>query len=151
MMEDQRPVTPTDTRREVMDHRLNNRLATSRVPRNILIGVGIAFMLTFIEGALWIFNPLHVFGSGASHNLSTLLAIPTHTPLLLLIPLLQVIAACILVQIIAKPLALRRYVRDVQKALERYRTLYTPLSSWSAIYETTITHYQESPDLSIPS
>lgn len=150
-MEDQRPVTPTDASREVIDHRLNNRLASSRVPRNILIGVGIAFILTFIEGALWIFNPLHVFGSGASHNLSTLLAIPTHTPLLLLIPLLQVIAACILVQIIAKPLALRRYVRDVQKALERYRTLYTPLTSWSAIYETTITHYQESPDLSIPS
>jgi HEAT repeat protein len=150
MIEDQRPVTPTDASREVMDHRLNNRLASSRVPRNILIGVGIVFVLTFIEGALWIFTPFHVFGSGASHNLSTLLAIPIHTPLLLLIPLMQVIAACILVQIIDKPLALRRYVRDVQKALEQYRTLYTPLTSWSAIYETTITHYQESPDLSIP-
>ena len=149
-MEDQRPVTPTGTSREVMDYHLNNRLASSRIPRNILIGVGIAFVLTFIEVALWIFNPFHVFGSGASHNLSTVLAIPTHTPLLLLIPLVQVVTACILVQITDKPLALRRYVRDVQKALEQYRTLYTPLTSWSAIYETTITHYQESPDLSIP-
>jgi HEAT repeat protein len=149
-MEDQRPVTPTGTSREVMDYHLKNRLASSRIPRNILIGVGIAFVLTFIEVALWIFNPFHVFGSGASHNLSTLLAIPTHTPLLLLIPLVQVVAACILVQIIDKPLALRRYVRDVQKALEQYRTMYTPLTSWSAIYETTITYYQESPDLSIP-
>ncbi len=151
MMADQRPVTPTGASREVMDHRLNNRLASSRVPRNILIGVGIAFVLTLIEVALWIFNPFHVFGSGASHNLSTLLAIPTNTPLLLLIPLVQVVAACILVQIIDKPLALRRYMRAVQKALEQFRTLYTPLTSWSAIYETTITHYQESPDLSIPS
>jgi HEAT repeat protein len=150
-MEDQRPVPPTGTSREVMDYHLNNRLASSRIPRNILIGVGITFMLTFIEVALWIFNPFHVFGSGASHSLSALLAIPTHTPLLLLIPLVQVVAACILVQIIDKPLALRRYVRDMQKELEQYRTLYTPLTSWPAIYETPITHYQESPDLSIPS
>src|SRR5215831_20539852 len=151
MMEDQRPVTSTDAGGEVMDHRLNNRLTSSRVPRNILIGVGIVFVLTFIEVALWIFNPFHVFGSGVSHTFPTLLAVPLHTPLLLLIPLMQVMAACILVQIIDMPLALRRYVRDVQKALEQYRTLYTPFTSWPAIYETTITHYQASPDLSIPA
>ena len=150
-MEDQRPVTPTDTSKEVMDHHLNKRLSSSRLLRNILIGVGIAFVLAFIEAALWILNPFNVFGSGASHTLSALLAIPVNTPLLLLIPLIQLIAICILVQIIDKPLALRRYVRNVQKALELYRTLYTPLTSWSAIYETAITHYQESPDLSIPS
>jgi HEAT repeat protein len=149
-MEDQRPVAPTGTSRNVLEQRSNQRVALSHVFRNILIGVGIAFVLTCIESALWIFNPFHLFGSGAPHNLSTLLSIPVHAPLLLFFLLLQVIVVCVLAQIADKPLALLRYTRDVRKALEQYRALYTPLTSWPAIYETVITRYQDTPDLSTP-
>jgi HEAT repeat protein len=150
MMEDQRLVTPTDMGRDSNDHRSKRRVILSRFLRNILIGVGIAILLTCIEGVLWIINPLHLFGSGSSHNVSSLLSNLAHTPLLWLLLLLQVIAVCALLLFLDKPLALRRYVRDVQKAQEQYRTLYTPLTSWSAIYETSLTCYQDAPDLSTP-
>ena len=124
-------------------------IVLSRVPRNMLLGVGIALLLACIEGALWILNPAHMFGSGTPHNLSSFLANALHVPLLLIL-LLQLAVACILVQVTDKPLALLRYIRDVQKAQERYRTLYTPLASWPAIYETTITCYQGTPDPAVP-
>ena len=132
-MEDQRLVTPTDMGRDINEHRSKRHVILTRFLRNILVGVGIAILLTCIEGVFWIFNPLHLFGSDSSHNLSTLLSNLAHTPLLWLLLLLQLIAVCALMLFIDKPLALRRYVRDVQKAQERYRALYTPLTSWPAI------------------
>src|SRR6266480_6490798 len=150
MMEDQRLVTPTDMGRDINEHRSRRRDILTRFLRNILVGLGIAILLTCIEGVFWIFNPLHPFGSGSSHNLSTLLSNLAHTPLLVLLLLLQMITVCALMFFIDKPLALRRYVRDVQKAQERYRALYTPLTSWSAIYETSLTCYRDAPDLSTP-
>ncbi len=149
-MEDQRSVTPTNTGRTVVNHRSNKRLALSRLPRNILIGVGVAFILTCIEGAVWVFNPFHLFGSGSSHNLPALSSIMVHTPLLWFVLLLQVFVMCALVQFVDKPLALLKYIRDVQKSQEQYRALYTPLASWPAIYETAAIRYQDTPDLSIP-
>ena len=145
-MEEQRLVTPTDMGRDIKQRR--NYM--TRLLRNILIGVGIAIVLTCIEVGFWIFNPLHVFGSSSPHTFSTLLSNFAHTPLLWLLLLIQVIAACTLMFFIDKPLALRRYIRDVQKELERYRALYTPLTSWSAMYETSYTSYQDTPDLSTP-
>ncbi len=149
MIEEQHPVAPTNTNKDTLIQ-ATDHLASSRIPRNILIGVGIAIVLTCIEGALWILNPFHLFGSGTPHSISTLLSIPVHTPLVLLILLLQVIIVYILVQIADRPLSLLRYIRDVQKAQEQYRTLYTPLASWKEIYETSITRYQDTPDLSTP-
>ena len=149
-MEEQRLVTPTDMGRDINEHRSKRRVILTRFLRNILIGIGIAIVLTCIESMFWIFNPLHLFGNGLSHTVSTLLSNLAHTPLLWLLLLLQVIAVCVLMFFIDKPLALRRYVRDVQKAQERYRALYTPLTSWSAIYETSLTRYQDAPDLSTP-
>ena len=107
-------------------------------------------MLTCIEVGFWIINPLKVFGSSSPHTFPTLLSNFAHNPLLWLLLLMQVIAACALMFFIDKPLALRRYIRDVQKELERYRALYTPLTSWSAMYETSHTSYQDTPDLSTP-
>ncbi len=149
MIEEQHPVAPTNSNKDTLTQ-ATDHLASSRIPRNILIGVGIAIVLTCIEGALWILNPFHLFGSGTPHSISTLLSIPVHTPLVLLILLLQVIIVYILVQIADRPLSLLRYIRDVQKAQEQYRTLYTPLVSWKEIYETSITHYHDTPDLSTP-
>jgi len=149
-MEDQRLVTPTDMGRDINEHSSKRRVILNRFLRNILFGVGIAILLTCIENVFWIFNPLHLFGSDSSRNMSTLLSNLAHAPLLWLLLLLQLIAICALMLFIDKPLALRRYVRDVQKAQERYRALYTPLTSWSAIYETSLTCYQDTPDLSTP-
>src|SRR6266516_6983050 len=113
MMEDQRLVTPTGTDRKIIHQRSKRRVALSRLLRNILIGVGIAILLTCIESVFWIFNPLHLFGSGSSRNMSTLLSNLAHAPLLWLLLLLQLIAVCALMLFIDKPLALRSYVRDV--------------------------------------
>jgi HEAT repeat protein len=146
MAEDQHPVAPTETGRNVMARRSNHRSASSRVPRNIAIGVGIALLLTLIEGAVW----LLAFSGGGTHNISTFLSSAAHTPLFLLVLPLQLIAACTLVQVTDRPLALLRYIREVQRAQEQYRAFYTPVNSWPAVYETTITYVQDSPDPSVP-
>ncbi|HWZ18115.1 MAG TPA: hypothetical protein VNW73_04910, partial [Ktedonobacteraceae bacterium] len=150
MMDEQRLVTPTDEGRDINEHSSKRRIILTRFLRNILIGIGFAIVLTAIEITFWIINPLHLFGNGSSHTASTLLSNLAHAPLLWLLLLLQVIAACVLMFFIDKPLALRRYQRDVQKAQEIYRTAYTHLTSWSAIYETSLTSYQDTPDLSTP-
>ncbi len=150
MKEEQRPVTPTNMGRNIDEHRSKRRIILIRFLRNVLVGVGIAIVLSCIEGILWIFNPLHPFGNGSPHTLSTLLSNLVHAPLTWLLLLLQVIVVCVLMFFIDKPLALRRYIRDVQKDLDRYRALYTPLTSWSTMYETSLTSYHDAPDLSIP-
>ena len=150
MMEDQQLVFSTDTGRNINHNRSHRRVALSRLLRNILIGVGIAILLTCIEGALWIFNPFLLFGNDHPRNLSTVFSNLAHTPFLWLALLIQLIAVCAVIHFTDKPLALRRYIRDVQKAQEQYRALYTPLKSWSDIYETSLTSYQDFPDLSVP-
>jgi len=121
-------------------------ITSSRVPRNIAIGVGIALILALIEGAVW----LLAFSGGGTHNISMFLSSAAHTPLFLFVLLLQLIAACILVQVTDRPLALLRYIREVQRAQEQYRAFYTPVNSWPAVYETTIMYVQDSPDPSVP-
>src|SRR5712692_610152 len=121
-------------------------ITSSRVPRNMAIGVGIALILALIEGAVW----LLAFGGGGTHNISTFLSSAAHTPLFLFVLLLQLIAACILVQVTDRPLALLRYIREVQRAQEQYRAFYTPVNSWPAVYETTIMYVQDSPDPAVP-
>ena len=121
-----------------------------RLLRNILIGVGIALLLTCVEGVLWMLNPFHLFGNGSPQNLPTLLSNFVHTPLLWFVLLLQVLVLCALVQFVDKPLGLLRYMRKVQKAQEQYRTFYTPLTSWPAFYERSIIRYQDTADLSTP-
>src|SRR5713101_1728698 len=146
MAEDRHPVAPTEIGRNVMARRSNRRSASSRVPRNMAIGVGIALILALIEGAVW----LLAFSGGGTHNISTFLSSAAHTPLFLFVLLLQLIAACILVQVTDRPLALLRYIREVQRAQEQYRAFYTPVNSWPAVYETTIMYVQDSPDPAVP-
>ena len=120
-------------------------MVTSRV-LYLLIGVGIALILIGVECILWILNPAHIFGGESQHNLSMLLAILAHTPLLLLIPLLELIVICTLAQLAYKPLLIRSYIRKVQRSVEHYRKLYTPLPNWNAIYKTSVTVFQDTPD-----
>src|SRR5260370_18390735 len=106
MMEDQRLVTPTDMGRDINEHPSKRRVILTRFLRNILVGVGIAILLTCIEGVFWIFNPLHLFRIGSSYNLSTLLSNLAHTPLLLPILLSQVITSFSLIFFFYTPLLL---------------------------------------------
>src|SRR5258708_18458597 len=146
MAEDRHSVASTETGRNVMARRSNRRSTSSRVPRNMAVGVGVALILALIEGAVW----LLAFSGGGTHNISTFLSSVVHTPLFLFVLLLQLIAACILVQVTDRPLALLKYIREVQRAQEQYRALYTPVNFWSAVYETTIIDVHESPDPSVP-
>ena len=52
MMEEQRLVTPTDMGRDINEHRSKRRIILTRFLRNILIGVGIAIVLTCIESCV---------------------------------------------------------------------------------------------------
>ena len=122
-MEEQSLVTPTNMGRNINQHRSKPHNNMTRFLRNILIGVGIAIVLTCIETGLWVINPLHLFGSSSPHTFSALLSNLAHNPLVWLLLLVRVIAACALMFFIDKPLALRRYIRDVQKELERYQCI----------------------------
>src|SRR5258706_15565487 len=112
MVGDRRPVAPTETGRNVMARRSNHRSASSRVPRNIAIGVGIALILALIEGAVW----LLAFSGGGTHNISTFLSSVVHTPLFLFVLLFLLIAACILGQVTHRPLGLLTYIKGGQRA-----------------------------------
>src|SRR5260370_24163265 len=114
MIEEQHSVAPTNSNKDTLIQ-ATDHLASSHIPHNILIGVGIAIVLTCIESVLWILNPFHLFASGTPHSISTLLSIPVHTPLVLLILLLQVIIVYILVQFADRPLSLLRDIRDAKK------------------------------------
>jgi HEAT repeat protein len=115
MAEEQKTVTPATTPGGGMSRSSNRSVPSSRVLRNMLVGVGIALVLIVLEIVLWIVNPLHVVSRG--------------TPLLLLIPLFTLLVVCALVQFTARPLALLAYLRDVQRSQEGYATTYVPLSA----------------------
>jgi HEAT repeat protein len=148
MSEEQYATAPTRTSSTSKYRHARSGNATSRL-LHLLIGFGIALILICIEGVLWILNPSHLFGGGTQHSLSTLLAILARTPLLLLIPLLELIVASVIVLLADKPLAIRSYIRETQRDVESYRKLYTPLTSWHAIYNTAVTYYQDTPDPSV--
>ena len=145
MSQEQYPEPLTRTNSTSIYRQERAGIVTSRV-LYLLIGAGIALIPICVECILWIINPAHIFGGGSQHNLSTLLAILAHTPLLLLIPLLELIIVCTLAQLAYKPLIIRSYIREVQRSVEQYRKLLTPLPTWNAIYKTSITYYLDTPD-----
>lgn len=124
--------------------------ATPPIIRPILIDLGIALALVIIEGLIWIINPLNLFGRTSSHTLPALLSHIAHTPALLLIVLLEFAAAITLALFFTRPLAFRRYCREVWQAGERYRMAYTSLPNWPSLYDTTVSYYQYTPDPAVP-
>ena len=96
---------------------LRRRSLSSRLFRCIFVGVAITLLLTCIELAIvWMFNPFYVLGRDAFHRLSALAAIPTHHPLVLLVPLVELLGITLVAFIAMKPLAIMAYLRTVQKA-----------------------------------
>src|SRR5260221_5194642 len=114
MVGDRHPVAPTEIGRNVMARRSNHRSASSRVPRNMAIGVGIALILALIEGAVW----LLAFSGGGTHNISTFLSSAAHTPLFLFVLLLQLIAAFFLVEGTPKTPAVVKVIKGGAKRPE---------------------------------
>jgi hypothetical protein len=145
MSEEQYAVTPTGTNSTSISRQQRASIAASRL-LYLLVGAGIALILIAIECLLWVLIPFHGSGGGTQHSLSTLLALLAQTPLLLLIPLLELIVVCALAQLAHRPLTIRLYIREVQKSAEQYRKLYTPLPTWNAVYKTNVTLYQDTPD-----
>ncbi|HLH62177.1 MAG TPA: HEAT repeat domain-containing protein [Ktedonobacteraceae bacterium] len=118
---------------------------------HFLIGPGIALVLICSEGLLWILNPSHLFGKDAPHSLASLLATLLHTPLLLLIPLFELVIVSGLVLLSERPRVIRAYRREIQSSLEGYRTLYTPLTTWKVSYTTSVAYHQDTPGATISS
>jgi HEAT repeat protein len=152
MAQDMQQVKPGAPSRpgQAARRRLSRRGATPPVMRPALVGLGFALVLVVIEGLLWILNPLNLFGRASSHTLPALLSLVAHTPILLLIFLLEFVVAITLALLFTRPLAFRRYCREALKAGERYRVTYTSLPNWPSIYDTTVSYYQYTPDPAMP-
>src|SRR5581483_3258736 len=126
---------------------LLSRVISARLSRSILVGVAVSLLLTCIEIAiLWMLYPFHPVATNMLTRLSTVLVLPIRIPLLWLIPLVEIVGISLLAFRIAKPLAIRAYLRDVQHAQDAYCTNSTALRSLADVYHTPVTYYQHTPD-----
>jgi len=90
--------------------------------------------------------PFHPVANKALTRLSTVLALPIHIPLLWLVPFAEIVGISLAAFRIARPLAIRAYLRDVQHAQEAYRTNATVLRALADVYHAPVTYYQHTPD-----
>ena len=132
MAKDARPIEPQQMKQEVRHRPPYQHVASTGAVRAVLVGAGVALALTGIESLVWII---------VTHRL------PAFWWILLIA---QVVIVALLALALNRPLALSRYAREVVRATERYRAVYTPLSDWLTLYTTGITCYQHSPDPAIP-
>ncbi len=114
--------------------------------RFFLLGLGVALLLACVEVVLWLLDPAHVFDAATPHTLAAFFS----TPLFLFILLVQTILVFWLVRVVAQPLALLAYLKTLLLEQERYRTLNTPLQSWSVPYEVPLLVYEDDPDPTRP-
>ncbi len=122
-------------------------LAARRGLRFLGLGLALALVLSGLEAVLWLANPGGLFGAGAAvRTPADVLALPLHMPLLLLLPALEVALGTWLAWGLARPLALRAYLRAVFRAQEAYRARNTPLQSWSYPYDVPLSYTLDHPD-----
>ncbi len=147
MIEDQYPVISASSSR---DTNFVARLASSRILRCILIGIGVTLVLTGVELAiLALASALHLFDRGGTSHLSVTQLLSQHTSLLLLVALAELLIITITLLLTDKSFELLVYLKDVQKAQERYCSVYTTLPSLVEMYETPVVYYQHTPDPSV--
>ncbi|HLZ55624.1 MAG TPA: HEAT repeat domain-containing protein [Ktedonosporobacter sp.] len=126
MIQEQGFVTPTGVRKNTIRRAISSRLRTS-----MIIGVGITLLLSVIAvGVFWLLNSRHMPG---------LIAL---SPLLLLAPVGILVVMSLLAMLVAKPIALIRYLRGTHTAQEEYHRLYTPLKAVTNIRKP-IEDYQQ--------
>ncbi len=117
--------------------------------RSLLVGILFTLLLTCIElGLFWLINPNHLLGVDVAHQLPALLVLPVHFPILWLIPVIELAGTTVAAFMATRPLALRAYLRVIQKEQERYRGAHTSLAAFANVYQTPITYYPNTPDVS---
>ncbi|HET8910897.1 MAG TPA: hypothetical protein VFN23_05515, partial [Ktedonobacteraceae bacterium] len=72
---------------------------------------------------------------------SSLLMMPVNQPLILLVPVLDIVVAALILLLIARPLAIAIYLQVIQKQQEAYYKVYTPLTAQSGLYKTPVVPY----------
>jgi HEAT repeat protein len=108
----------------------------------LLIGIGIAVILTLIEaGILLLFNPFNTL-SKIPDRFTALTGLLAHAPATLLLPPIELLAAAILVFLAIKPIELIGYLRAARRAQENYSQLYTPLKALTNLRTSTATYQQ---------
>src|SRR5215469_658644 len=111
MLQKQGLVTPIGLRKDT-----KHRIASLRLLSGLLVGTGIAVILTLIEiGLLFLFNPFHLLGSTVN-RLTALSTLATHTPEIFLVPLGELLIISIIALIVAEPIALISYLRAAHRA-----------------------------------
>lgn len=119
--------------------------------RSLLAGILLTLLLTCIElGLFWFINPNHLLGTGVAHQLPMLLALPVHFPVLWLMPLIELAGTTVAAFMATQPLALRAYLREVQREQERYRIAHTSLTAFAHAYNTSVTYYPNTTNSSNP-
>ncbi|WP_165423791.1 HEAT repeat domain-containing protein [Ktedonosporobacter rubrisoli] len=112
--------------------------------RSLLVGLGIAVILTFIVAVIiLLLNPSGILGATAN-RFSALLTLPARAPQVLLLPLLVFLVASVGTLFTAQPLALIMYLREVHQAQEGYHKLYTPLTALTNLRQSA-EEYQYNP------
>ncbi|HZS78944.1 MAG TPA: HEAT repeat domain-containing protein [Ktedonobacteraceae bacterium] len=145
MRQAQRPVSSPGTRRGSTSRSPRQRsnqpvlhTIPSRVFHALLAGLLVAVVLSLLEGGIWLLI--------RRANVAALFSLLAHTPLIWLLLVAQAVIVIVLALLLARPLALRRYIAATQKHLEQVRAATTPLSSWASLYETPLTYFQDTPD-----
>lgn len=106
----------------------------SRLPSALMLALAGTLLLTLLEASLvLLLNSAHLAG---------LLKLVTHSPLVLLIPVVEFVLLFVAVLYGSMPLAIYRYLHDVRAAQEQYKQLYTPLTALTNIRQTPDTTAQ---------
>lgn len=120
-----------------------------RILRHLAVGLGAVLLLTICEALLWISNPGQLFGASA-HSPVAFLLLPVQMPLLLGVPLVELVGGFWLSWIVAQPLALLAYLRVMQRVQEEYRASYTCVPTWSYLYDLPLLYTPDDPDPTTP-
>jgi HEAT repeat protein len=120
-----------------LSNEIKQQATRRRIVSSLLIGIGIAVILTLIEaGILLLFNPYSVLRE-VSNRFVALAGLVAHTPATLLLPFIELIAAAGLAFLAIKPIALASYLRTARRAQEDYSQLYTPLKALTNLRKST--------------
>ncbi len=126
-VQQQQPIVSTVVQHSAMSD-------TSRLPIALGIALVSTLLLTLLEAILiLLIHPTHLAG---------LLALPSHAPQLLIIPIIEFVLLVLAVRLGSMPLAIYRYLQDARAAQEQYYQLYTPLTALTNIRQTPTVNEQ---------
>jgi len=122
MLQEQELRAPTLT-----EYKVPQQHGAARLRISLLLGAGLTVIFALLEaGFLLLFNPFHILGDGTG-RFSSLLGLPLHVSVVLLVLLLQFLLFTLLAFLLVKPGAFILYLRQVRGAQEPYERAYTPL------------------------